>query len=59
MAIIRGKITSDKEVIPNVVNIGEPLFTCDGNGIWYKQDGSRVEIETKSLNDLLRELNIK
>jgi len=55
--MIRGKVISDREVIPQEVTIGEgePLFVQRGNK-WFKKDGTQVQVDTKSLIALFSEI---
>lgn len=56
MTMIRGKAVSEKEVIPNEVLVGEPVFVHDGKE-WLNKEGHKVNVEIKSLTDWLTELS--
>lgn len=60
MTMIKSKTTSDKDIVPKVVNVGEPAFVRSGDG-WIKNDGSGkiVKVETKSLKEVLEFLKQK
>lgn len=58
MSGIRAKNYSDKEVVPKMVYVGDPLF-IERNGKWYDKDGNEIEVITCSLEDLLIKLDIK
>lgn len=59
MTMIKGKTTSDKDIVPNVINIGEPAFVRKGDQ-WIINDGSQkpIKLETKSLSDVLESLKL-
>jgi|GEM_PF-2006058 len=52
MTMIKGKTTADKEILPKMVNVGDPAFIKNGTS-WVRKDGTNVEVQTKSLKQLL------
>jgi hypothetical protein len=59
MAKFPSKATADREVLPKLVQIGEPIF-IEKNGKWYRtDDGKEVNIITASLKELMIILGIE
>lgn len=59
MSMIRGRLNSERDVTPEEVSVGEPVYVQQGEAWVRKKDGVAVQIESGSLSDLLKVLRRK